>query len=309
MSEGLLSLKKNSLPNYLNISRKDLDKILSKPEAFYRKIQIEVKGKSRIICPPKSPLKEIQKTLLRGIYGHVRWLGCLHGGIPKKSVISNARCHLNQYLVTTYDISDFFSSTTDKMIRECFISMNFEPDMADTLTRLVSLNGTLPLGASTSTAIANLVFRASDISLLKLCKKHNLTYTRYVDDIAISGKKDFRDLSQAIRGIIEMLGYKINPRKIKYYFNHQQQVVTGLVVNKVLSPTQSFLKDTKILIHRCRTEGPTIVADEHGFTIQQLRQMISGRIAFIRSVNPKKGRDLRGLLVGISWNDSNLGRH
>ncbi len=304
MSEGLRNLNLDSLPNYLNVSRENLDKILSKPEAFYRKIQIEVKGKSRVICPPKSPLKEIQRTILRGIYGHVRWLSCLHGGIPKKSVISNALCHLNQYLVATYDISDFFPNTTNKMIHECFISMNFEQHISHILTRLVSVSGTLPLGAPTSTAIANLVYRPSDILLLKLCKKHNLTYTRYVDDITISGGWDFKHLSQAIRGDIEILGYKINSRKIKYFFNHQQQVVTGLVVNKVLSPTPSFLKDTKILIHRCRTEGPGIVADEHGFTIQQLRQMISGRIAFIRSVNPKKGRALRGLLVGISWNES-----
>ncbi len=302
MTQCLSNISKDALHDYLMIGRPDLDKILRKPEAFYREFQIQTKGKLRTIWPPITPLKEIQRTLLHGFYRQTRWLSCLHGGVPGRSVISNARPHLGQHLVSTYDIKDFFPSTTDEMVRQCFVSMHFAPEMAEILTRLATFNGSLPLGAPTSTAIANLVFKPSDLRLLRLCRIHNLTYTRYVDDIFISGDKDFRDLSQAIRGNIELLGYRVNEKKVNHFFEHQRQIVTGLVVNKILSPTQLFLGETKTLIRRCHApEGPAAVADEYGLTIQQFRQMISGRISFVKSVYRKRGRALRGLLVGISW--------
>lgn len=301
MSDHLSSVTSDALHEYLKIGRVTLDHVLRKPEQFYRPFQIEKKGKVRTIRAPISPLKDIQRTLLKGLYDEVRWLKCLHGGIPGKSVITNARQHVGRYLVVTYDLSDFFPSTTEDMVRDYFMSMNFRSDLTDTLVRLVTVNGSLPLGAPTSMAIANVVFRPSDLRLLRLCEEHDLTYTRYVDDIAISGMRDFRDLTQAVRGNIEMLGYKVNPRKIQIAFGHDRQVVTGLVVNHVLSPTLSFIRETKTLIRRCRAEGPGRVADEHGLTVWQLKQMISGRVAFVRSVFCKRGRRVRSLLVGICW--------
>ncbi len=304
MNGGFGSVTRVSLHDYLQISRSTLEDILRKPERYYRSFSVEKNGKRRTICPPIPPLKTVQRILLKGLYQQVRWPSYLHGGIPGRSIITNARTHLGQRLVATYDISDFFPSTTGSMVRACFTRLGFGSDIGDTLARLVAYNDSLPLGAPTSMAVANLVFRPSDQRLLRLCKKHGLKYSRYVDDIAVSGMKDFRDLSQAIRGNIEMLGYKLNRRKIYLYFSSDRQVVTGLVVNRVLTPTRVFIKETRDLIQRCRDEGPGVVADEHGLNILQLKQMIFGRASFVRSVYPKRGRRLRGLIVGIAWEES-----
>jgi RNA-directed DNA polymerase len=304
MAVGLKSVTVKSLHQYLKVNQSTLENILCAPERYYRPFSKEIKGKLRRLCPPIMPLRKIQKVLLRGLYEQVRWLGCLHGGIPGKSIITNAEQHVGRYLVAAYDISDFFPSTTRNMVRDCFISMNFEPSLSDVMSKLVTLNNSLPQGAPTSMAVANLVFRPSDLRLRKLCKRYGLNYTRYVDDIAISGMKDFRPLAQPIRGNIEMLGYKVNDKKTQWQFPHNRQVVTGLVVNKILSPTASFLAQTKELIWRCRTEGPDDLADEHGFTVRQLKQMLYGRARFVQSVHSKRGRHLRGLLVGISWQES-----
>lgn len=302
MSYENCNLTRHLLPRYLGIDPGAFEQVLSDPGAFYHEgFSIEVKAKKRIIHPPLSPLKEIQRILLRRIYNQVCWLPCLHGWIPGNSIITNARPHIGKDLILTYDISDFFPSTTDKMVRDCFQSLGFGWDASDALTKIVTLNGSLPQGAPTSPAIANLVFKPSDVPLIKLCRKHGLTYTRYGDDITISGDKDFRYLTQAILGNIERQGFKVNPKKIKHMFSHERQIVTGLVVNHKLSPTNEFIKETKTLIRRSRQEGPDSIADEYGWTVMQLRQKITGRITFVRSIYPKKGRLLRGQLVGIHW--------
>jgi RNA-directed DNA polymerase len=307
MKLGLRSVTSESLHNYFKLDRPTLETIVNRPQCYYRSFSIEKHGKRRTICSPIYPLKNIQRALLKGLYEQVQWLECLHGGIPGRSIITNAQHHLGQHLVATFDISNFFPSTTDSMVRDCFTSMDLDSNLAEVLTKLVTLDGSLPQGAPTSMAVANLVLRPADLRLLKLCKKHGLNYTRYVDDIAISGMKDFRALTQAVRSNIEMVGHKVNQRKIRFSFSHQRQVVTGLVVNRVLSPTSSFISESKELIWRCRTEDPASVADDQGLTLGQLKQSIEGRVRYLRSVNPKKGRRLRSLLVGISWKESLVG--
>lgn len=289
------------LPSLLNISPHSLDEIVASPKRYYRPFRTIIKGKPRLLSPSSGPLKIAQRNFLKVLYNQTHWLSCVHGGIPHRSIITNARPHCGQYLVVTYDIASFFPSTTREMVYGRFCSIGFNRESAEILTSLVILDGSLPLGAPTSTAVANLVFRPSDIALVKLARRHRLIYTRYVDDIAISGSKDFRDLSQAIRGNIEKVGYKVNERKIRYQFRQQRQVITGLVVNGVLSPTRPFISETKRLIRRCQSEGPGVVADQHGLFVRAFRDMLLGRVLFVRSVNRKKGRELRRLLVAVNW--------
>src|SRR5258706_3665767 len=157
MKPRLRSVTSESLHDYFKVDRPTLENILNRPQRYYRPFSIEKHGKRRTICPPIYPLKNIQRALLKGLYEQVQWLGCLHGGIPGRSIITNARHHLGQYLVATYDISNFFPSTTDNMVRDCFTSIKFDSNLVEVLTKLVTLDGSLPQGAPTSMAVANLV--------------------------------------------------------------------------------------------------------------------------------------------------------
>ena len=96
------------------------------------------------------------------------------------------------------------------------INNGFSADVASVLTKLTTYKYKLPQGTPTSTALANLAFSAVDKRLSDLCEENNLVYTRFVDDIAISGKTDFKELSNVIVKFIVEAGYKISRKKTGY---------------------------------------------------------------------------------------------
>lgn len=63
------------------------------------------------------------------------------------------------------------------------------PKIAFHLTSICTLNGYLPQGAPSSPCLSNLVSLRMDQRIGKYCDRHALTYTRYADDISISGNK------------------------------------------------------------------------------------------------------------------------
>jgi len=71
------------------------------------------------------------------------------------------------------------------------------------------------------------VFLESDKKLIALCKQHNLTYTRYVDDLTFSSQQDFRSILNTILEIIKDGDFNINYRKTKYKCD---QTITGVDV-------------------------------------------------------------------------------
>ena len=150
MKDDLRSVTSASLHDYFKVSRSTLEGILQRPESYYRSFTIEENGKVRTIYPPISPLKRIQRIFLKGLYRFVHWPSYLHGGIPARSIITHAKTHLGQHLVVTYDVSNFFPTTTPSMVHACFASLGFDSVMADTLTRLVTYKNALPQGAPTS---------------------------------------------------------------------------------------------------------------------------------------------------------------
>lgn len=183
--------------------------------------------KQRIIRPSFHKLKQIQKSIKINILGKVELPENIQGGVKKKTNITNAKKHQgNKYQFAT-DLQDFFPSVTNRQIYALFLSLGYSNHIAHWLTKLTSIEFELPQGTPTSTAIANLVFYEIDKKLIALSKAHNLTYTRFVDDLTFSSGKDFRFLTNQILDMVRAGGFKISYRKTKYKGN---QTLTGIEV-------------------------------------------------------------------------------
>src|SRR5438034_755250 len=73
------------------------------------------------------------------------------------------------------------------------------------LTKLCTHDGSLPQGAPTSPRLSNLVNHRLDARLFALARKRNVAYSRYADDITISGASDEKHRPTALIHVIKKI--------------------------------------------------------------------------------------------------------
>jgi hypothetical protein len=152
-----------------------------------------------------------------------------------------------------------------------------------------------------SSLLANLAFAIGDTRFIKLCRKRQLRYSRYVDDIAVSGNKDFSDLRGPFEDAIRSAGYSIAKEKIHFRSRSERQVVIGFVVNEKMRPTNKYLSTLKYEIQLCPNHGARRAAICRGVTVPQLKSQLTGRVSHVRHIDRRLGQSLRGKLFGVDW--------
>ena len=220
-----------------NIDKFYYDKVETKKDKKTGEVKKYKDGtiKKRIMHPSIKELKSIQKSIKKNILAPIALPRELHGGIKRRSNISNAKPHKgNKYIFTT-DLQDFYPNISNETVYSTFLSLGFSNHFSHSLTILTTWKYALPQGTPTSTHISNLVFLKADYELIHLCNDNSITYTRYVDDLTFSSPKDFKYLLNEILEIIKRNDFTINYRKTSYKGN---QTVTGIDIflNKIDAP-------------------------------------------------------------------------
>lgn len=210
------------------------------------------------------PLKTIQRKIVDRILCKVTYPEYLHGGIKDakypRSIYSNARVHSGAKTVILQDIADFFPSITTEHIHRIFVGLfNFSAAVATLLANLVTRDGQVPQGASTSSYLANLVFWDIEPTLVTRFKAQGLEYSRFADDITVSSKARISPAAttQIIASVTWMLGQKgCQQKRSKLHIRKRGQAlitgenaeavtVTGLVVDK---PIPALPKKARLAI-------------------------------------------------------------
>ncbi len=242
-------------PSIIGKSKKELDDFAKNIDNHYREwyeTKINKKTnqpktykdgtiKRRAIRPSKTPLKIIQKQIKDRILSLIELPENVHGGVKKRSNITNAKPHQGKKYKLTTDLQDFYPSIKAKRIYDTFIELGFNAQCAFYITRLTTWKGELPQGTPTSTHISNIVFLKTDYQLIELCKTHNITYTRYIDDLTFSSQSDFQNVIGEILDIVLQSGLKISRRKTFY---NGSQTVTGIKIylHKIDAPEKIITK-------------------------------------------------------------------
>lgn len=191
----------------------------------------------RVINPSKRDLKWIQKRICNRILSKFEYPINIQGGLRKRDNIKNARLHLGKKYHLCTDLSNFFPSVTHNAVYERLCHIGFSPDVSRIITLLCTYDYKVPQGVSPSTYLANLVFYPMDLMLIDSCNELDLFFTRFVDDIAISGNYDFQDKTEEILQIIHDSPYKVNHAKTFYRAGKAE--ITGIIVsNNVLNPKE-----------------------------------------------------------------------
>jgi len=131
----------------------------------------------RTLNVPQGRLKLLQEKIHSHIFGVVKPLSCVHGGVARRSAITNARQHIKKEVVFCLDIADFFPSIDAKRVECIFGALGFRGEATRTLVRLTVWENQLPQGAPTSSGLANLAMTRIDARLQCLAFAHRITYT------------------------------------------------------------------------------------------------------------------------------------
>jgi RNA-directed DNA polymerase len=269
------------LARILGTTPSNLEWVLSRVRSFYRSKQRQKSnGSFRTLWIPSGALRDLQQSILSEILSRVPPSVCSHGGIRGRSQLTNAAHHKGKPFLSTLDIRDFFPSVKPQRVNVLFSDLGFSGDALNVLTKLTTWEFQLPQGAPTSPRIADLVLSKLDSRMLKLARLHKVTYTRYADDLAISGGRRVKSIRKLQEKILVSEGFSIKEqpgRKSIMSRETDRQELTGLVVNRKVNLARE--KRSAII-----NEAKAVIRSGNAPTPSQV-----GKVGWLASVNSEAG--------------------
>lgn len=258
------------------------------------------KDKKRILHEPKAGLKSIQKKINREIFENVIYPDYLHGGLKERDYVTNVKFHAGSKTIIGLDIRNFYPSIQKPHVVAIFTKLcKFPSDVADILTDLVTLDGSVPQGACCSSYIANLIFFNSEYSLVSKSRARGLTYTRLLDDITISSKVTIeKSKSELIIGDVASLFTKFGldlhhgKTKIEHSCDTRSKFeVTGLWAKhgnpKLRKKDRRYVRQLVFICEKEYANNP-FCKDYH-----DLWNKTSGKVAVLTRLNHAQSKQMR----------------
>lgn len=288
----------------LRMSPKQLNWISHHQQEFYREFRIpKSRGRFRSISSPTDKLRTVQNWILRHILDGKKPSRYATAFVKGRSIIDNAAKHQKRNVVIRLDIQDFFPSVTYQQVRKVFQHLGYPYRVSCLLANLCTLKGSLPQGAPTSPALANLVCSKLDRRLGKLAWKSGMRYSRYADDIILSSnRKNAPQLIPFIAEIIKDEGFELNKKKTRIMRPGNRQLVTGIVVNQTMNLPRKEKRRIRAALHRAQKQGiqgVTLESNRHRHVDgagnpERTEAVLRGKLNHWNMVNPKTAPKVRG---------------
>ncbi|MDH5426044.1 MAG: retron St85 family RNA-directed DNA polymerase [Gammaproteobacteria bacterium] len=272
----------------VNINTQILSNIINSTEYFYRSFNIPKKrGGHRNISSPYPALLDIQHWILSNILKNIKLSAFSHGYIENKSIITNATEHLGNSHLLKIDIKDFFPSIPINRVIAVFQNCGYPNHIAYMLARVCCLDNSLPQGASTSPYLSNIILKRLDNRVNGLSAKFSLKYTRYADDICVSGKHIPIKLIEYIYSIIEDEGFIANKEKTILIRGKGKKIVTGISIsNNELKLPRSTKRKLRQEVHYLSTRGFFEHTNHLNRHDPLYIERILGKLQFWKSIEP-----------------------
>lgn len=282
------------------------------------------RGGLRLFEVPRWALKSLQRRLLDGLLAQVPPHEAACGFTRGRGVLDHARAHCGQAVLLHFDLEDFFASIRASRVHALFATLGYAPELCRVLTglttsrvpepvlqrlrddRLITFtqaqrlrDAHLPQGAPTSPALANLCGFGLDLRLEGLAHALGARYSRYADDLVLSGPSTLRSRALAIEAHVGAIArdeaFTLQHRKTHLSTRAGAQSVCGVVVNAHPNLPRAEFERLKAQLHRCLRDGLAAAARQAGLAPQALRAHLLGRLAWAAQVNPQKALRLHRL--------------
>jgi len=307
-NERLIKKCKTSrqLAQLLMIIPKEIVLLSFAPLYYHFKIPKKHKGEFRFIEAPSQALKRLQRKLnlyLQSVY-YLHQTKVSYGYIIKpkgvkeiKNIYTNALQHLGNDYMLNADFKDFFHQITSKDVYTIFTGnlFNFDKKTANTLAKICTYKGRLPMGAPTSPVLSNVYTIGLDTDLSKWAVRQNISFTRFVDDLSFSSKNTpiTQYHFEQIERIAQKYHLNFNTNKTHYFGENDKKTVTGLLLNETIDIDPDYYKELDEDIERLHRviEVQYITGKTYGLGfIKEFKQQIIGKINFISMIEGKSSK-------------------
>lgn len=289
------------LASILGISNGYLLKLKEDSPQYYHKFDREVKGKNRTLVEAKRSLKILQRRILDNLLVRLPRSASSFGQAKGRTIKDNAKVHAYSKYIVKLDIKDFYPSIHSTKVYKFFATkQECSPDVAHILTALTTYNYSLPLGTSTSPMLADVIVKPIDIRIKGMANKLGLKYTRYVDDLTLSGNFPLERMTRLVIKVLTELGFKTKKEKLIYYRPKfgEERIITGVRIEyghisvplDYMSALETELKNAIYQSKRKEINGEF-----------QNREHYRGKITYVKWLDPKLGEKLLKLYRKVKW--------
>ena len=278
----------------VGVSPRLLTSFIHKPENHYRKFTLPKKtGGEREIASPRLFLKVVQYWIKDYLLWNLKIHIVCHAYIRGRSISTNANLHSNQNFVANIDIEDFFGTISKEKVDQTLRTNEIGPKLSKLISEITTLDGCLPQGAPTSPIISNAVLFDFDNRFSGYCKEKGMVYTRYADDLTISGP----DRTKIIKALefarfeIKKFGLKLKENKTRVASKYASQRVTGLVVNEKVLPPRKYRRKVRAMFHKAN-----LYPEEYMNKLDELKGHLSYLNSFKSQLNDRSLRHYKGVI-------------
>lgn len=271
----------------------------------------------RTIFKPKENLKTYQRFLNLFLFEFLpineRVVFSYRKGLSAFNAVEKHRS--GRYFFQT-DIRSFFESIDSALVRKIILNgERFTPvsdvhEHVDRILELVCVNDSLPIGFPASAPLSNCVLLDFDNEIEKICGDINLVYSRYADDIIISGKE--RDVPPDMPDIVQSNLHKfaseklfLNKGKTKFFQVGGKLKILGMLIlpNGKISPDTKKKRELEVLLHfylTDRTKFNQMVGEIKSRSGKkgerhedEYSDVLSGNLNYVDSIDPDYTDKLR----------------
>ena len=247
----------------------------------------------RTIAQPAQEVKLLQRILVDEV---IEGLPLHQSAIAYRknyNIRRNAEIHVNNNFLLKMDFRDFFPSLLSTDLQQHILRhSNSEYSEEDffLISRVCFWKPKrthrlqLSIGAPCSPSISNTLMYEFDSKMFDFCKKYEVAYSRYADDLTFSGNRPnvLRNIENATKQIIARLQYPrvtINHRKTVHTSKKHHRRVTGLVLTSVgeVSLGRRRKRLIRSMLHRAH----------QGEMDRTETERLQGILAFAMDVEPK----------------------
>ncbi len=315
----IFTLKHLSL--FTGIEYKTLSTYTHRKVSPYKKVILETSKKRRKLLIPWKELVVIQNWIKKNILDNVASSDNSTAYDRNCSIVKNAQVHIDAQWLIKLDLQNFFTSIHENDIYKIFHELGYSKLFSLELARLCTYQDEqyrfyaedypyrvskayLPQGSSTSPKLANLFARKIDEEINLMLdtefSQFNLNFTRYSDDIIISG--DLRNINNCkkiiikAKTIINNHKLRINNKKTKIFSPTSIKKITGInIIDGELRPSKkivNYIQTSLYYIEKYTLEEHISKVGNSNYDTETYKEHLLGKIFFVKFVNNTIGDKL-----------------
>ncbi len=259
-------------------------------------------GSTRQIFDAKGLLKEIHRRIKDAFFTNVYFPSYLHGSLKGCEYVTNASLHTNRKLLICEDVKKFFPSVGASFVADVWCGFfGHSPNVATLLTKLTTKDGVLPQGAITSSYLANLVMWRDQPLLHAKLAARGITYSRYVDDMAMSSVSFLSKETQTwaiaqLYGMLRRSGLKAGRAKHEIFTSSEPMIATKLIVNRKPALNQKKRSQVRAQVRQLE------IASSGGIDVDVVRELAtkaSQRVGQLGRFHKTQARHLKDRIGAV----------